>query len=92
MAELGQIFSFGLLMISSWLAGSAVEKSGCPGLVGELLAGALLGPQTLGLISGTLSANLMLLGDGALMLLVCEGGISMDMQASARLYSAPTEA
>ena len=62
-----------------WAAGKAVEIIRIPALVGEILAGCILGPPLLAFTNAAESFTLSLLGEVGLLLLVVEAGLEVDL-------------
>jgi Kef-type K+ transport system membrane component KefB len=67
-----------LLCAATWLAGSAVERVGCPALVAEIVVGMVLGPPMLDVVPYV--DALTIIGQLGLLLLVLEGGINIELQ------------
>ena len=62
-----------------WLGGGLANRLRCPALIGELLAGMALGPNGAALLSPAMAASLVVAGKCGLLLMVCEGGLSMEL-------------
>jgi Kef-type K+ transport system membrane component KefB len=72
---------FGALVIVGLAAGEALRRyAALPRIIGYVLAGAALGPQGLGLISGNLLFDLRLLIDLSIGLIVFELGFRLDFK------------
>lgn len=78
--DLWGLVAVSLLFFAVFVGGKAVEYLGGPSLVGEIIAGAILGPHCVGLITHQYSDALSLLGDMGLLLLVFEGGLTLDVE------------
>ena len=61
-----------------YYSGNVVDLLGCPALVGEIVAGMLLGPDVADLLPPTVVDALKIAGQAGLCLMVIEGGISME--------------
>eukprot|EP01006_Ploeotia_vitrea_P019746 TRINITY_DN51979_c0_g1_i1.p1 TRINITY_DN51979_c0_g1~~TRINITY_DN51979_c0_g1_i1.p1 ORF type:complete len:466 (-),score=30.02 TRINITY_DN51979_c0_g1_i1:114-1511(-) len=64
----------------AWLLSNVVELIRLPGLIGEVLAGFLLGPFILNACSETIRSGLTTAGNIGVMLMVFEGGLSMNSE------------
>jgi Kef-type K+ transport system membrane component KefB len=62
-----------------YLVGQAAELLRCPGLLGELLAGVILGPHGLQLLSAEMAGSLKTAGELGLLLMVMDGGLAMEL-------------
>ena len=62
-----------------YLVGQAAELLRCPGLLGELLAGVILGPHGLQLLSADMAGSLKTAGELGLLLMVMDGGLAMEL-------------
>ena len=62
-----------------YLLGQAAELLRCPGLLGELLAGVILGPHGLQLLSAEMAGSLKTAGELGLLLMVMDGGLAMEL-------------
>ena len=72
---------FGALVIVGLMAGEALRRyAALPRIIGYVLAGAALGPQGLGLISGDMLFDLRLLVDLSIGLIVFELGFRLDFK------------
>jgi len=76
---------FGIAKIAFFLfyvytAGHIVDSMSGPALVGELIAGATLGPHLTGFMPETYQETLSIIGDMGLLVLVFEGGLTMDLK------------
>jgi Kef-type K+ transport system membrane component KefB len=67
-----------LFLAVVWIVGKIFHKCGAPSLVGEILVGALAGPQGWDLVPNPTA--LMLFGEIGLILLVLEAGLDVDLQ------------
>lgn len=65
-----------LVLFSAWLAGNLATKFGYPAVLGELLAGILLGPPLLGLLHG--SAAISVLAEVGVLLMMLYIGMEVD--------------
>ena len=75
-----QLMAFGLLLAAGVIAGEAVRRVlRLPRIMGYVLAGALLGPEATGLLSGDALFELRLLVDMAIGLVVFELGSRLDV-------------
>ena len=73
------LFHLIVIYISARLLGEVAGRMGQPSVLGELLAGVLVGPSLLGLVQPT--EILTLLGEIGVMLLLFEVGLESDLQA-----------
>ena len=64
---------------SLYLLGKAFELLRLPALLGELAAGVVLGPHGVGLLSSSMVSSLKVAGQVGLLLMVLEGGLSMEV-------------
>jgi Kef-type K+ transport system membrane component KefB len=72
---------FGALVIVGVLAGEAVRRyASVPRITGYVLAGAILGPQAVGLLTGNMLFDLRLLIDLSVGLIVFELGFRLDLK------------
>mmetsp|Transcript_30693 Transcript_30693/g.59193 ORF Transcript_30693/g.59193 Transcript_30693/m.59193 type:complete len:409 (-) Transcript_30693:409-1635(-) len=78
--DLWGIVAVTLLLFLAFIGGLGVEHFKGPALVGEIAVGALLGPHCLGVVTEKYAEGLALLGDMGLLLLVFEGGLTMDIE------------
>ena len=62
-----------------YFLGQLAERLLCPALLGELLAGVLLGPHGLALLSADMAAALKVAGEVGLLLMVLDGGLAMEL-------------
>lgn len=77
-AELGSfLLAFAAALVGGKLLGELSERVGQPPVLGELLAGVLLGPSLLGLVP--LSAGILLLAEIGVILLLFEVGLETDL-------------
>jgi Kef-type K+ transport system membrane component KefB len=77
------LFSLIVIYISSRLLGELAVRIGQSSVLGELLAGVLVGPSVLGLVHQT--ETLTLLGEIGVMLLLFEVGLESDLQSFLRV-------
>jgi len=70
-------------LVAAKLLGELSERLGQPAVLGELLAGVLLGPSVLGLVP--LSGGIFLLAEIGVILLLFEVGLETDLRSFARL-------
>jgi Kef-type K+ transport system membrane component KefB len=76
--ELGSfLVAFAAALFGAKLLGELCERIGQPAVLGELLAGVLLGPSVLGLVP--LSAGILLLAEIGVILLLFEVGLETDL-------------
>ena len=73
------LFHLIVIYISARVLGEVAGRMGQPSVLGELLAGVLVGPSLLGLVQPT--EILTLLGEIGVMLLLFEVGLESDLQA-----------
>ena len=62
-----------------YFLGQLADLLRCPGLLGELLAGVILGPHGLSLLSPAMVESLKTAGEIGLLLMVLDGGLAMEM-------------
>jgi Kef-type K+ transport system membrane component KefB len=79
----GFLFSLIVIYISARLLGELAVRIGQSSVLGELLAGILVGPSVLGLVHQT--ETLTLLGEIGVMLLLFEVGLESDLQSFLRV-------
>lgn len=77
------LLAFATALLASKLLGEIAERLGQPAVLGELVAGVLLGPSLLGLVS--LSAGIFLVAEIGVILLLFEVGLETDLQELARV-------
>lgn len=86
--ELHQFFLFlAIILISARLLSEAVARFGVPSVIGELLAGLLIGPSLLGWVSP--DTTMKLLAEIGIILLLFEVGMDTDLSRLARSGSKP---
>ena len=71
-----------LVLLAAWLAGNLAERFGYPSVLGELLAGILLGPPVLGLLHG--SEALGVLAELGVLLMMLYIGMEIDPRGLAK--------
>ncbi|HEY7711019.1 MAG TPA: cation:proton antiporter, partial [Candidatus Entotheonella sp.] len=71
-----------LVLLAGWLSGLLASRLGYPSILGELLAGVVLGPPLLGLLHG--SAALMVLADLGVLLMMFYIGMEISPQELAQ--------
>jgi Kef-type K+ transport system membrane component KefB/Trk K+ transport system NAD-binding subunit/mannitol/fructose-specific phosphotransferase system IIA component (Ntr-type) len=64
------------VLIAAWIAGAAATRMGYPAVLGELIAGIVLGPPVLGLLHG--SEGLAVLADVGILLMMLYIGMEID--------------
>lgn len=74
----GEVYRLFAFCGALYYGGIAFDVIGCPALVGEIVIGMALGPYAAKLFSAELVGALKIAGQAGLMLMVLEGGISMD--------------
>ncbi len=77
------LLAFASALIGAKLFGSAAERIGQPAVLGELLAGVILGPSVLGLVP--LSDGIFLLAEIGVILLLFEVGLETDLEELVRV-------
>jgi Kef-type K+ transport system membrane component KefB len=83
-AELGPLLlAFAAALLGGKLLGELCERLGQPAVLGELLAGVVLGPSFLGLV--TLSAGILLIAEIGVVLLLFEVGLETDLEELLRV-------
>lgn len=73
----GDLLPLFLFLLAVWTAGRLVKATGGPALVGEIIAGCLLGPQLANYAPE--HRGIALVGDMALALLMVEAGLDIDV-------------
>lgn len=73
----GDLLPLFLFLLAVWTAGRIVKATGGPALVGEIIAGCLLGPQLANYAPE--HRGIVLVGDMALALLMVEAGLDIDV-------------
>jgi Kef-type K+ transport system membrane component KefB len=82
--ELGPLLlALAAALLGGKLLGELCERVGQPAVLGELLAGVLLGPSVLGLV--TLSAGILLIAEIGVVLLLFEVGLETDLEELLRV-------
>ena len=82
--ELGTfLLAFAAALVGAKVFGEISERLGQPSVLGELLAGVVLGPSILGLVP--LSFGILLLAEIGVMLLLFEVGLETDLEELARV-------
>lgn len=74
----GEVYKLFAFCGALYYGGVAFDVLGCPALVGEIVMGMVLGPYAGELFSNELVSALKIAGQAGLMLMVLEGGLSMD--------------
>jgi Kef-type K+ transport system membrane component KefB len=77
------LLAFASALLGSKLLGELAERLGQPAVLGELLAGVLLGPSVLGLVP--LTGGVLLLAEIGVILLLFEVGLETDLAELARV-------
>ncbi|HSP95489.1 MAG TPA: cation:proton antiporter [Thermoanaerobaculia bacterium] len=77
------LLAFASALLGAKLLGEVAERLGQPAVLGELLAGVLLGPSVLGLV--TLTAGAFMLAEIGVILLLFEVGLETDLFDLARV-------
>jgi Kef-type K+ transport system membrane component KefB len=77
------LLAFAAALIGARLFGELAERIGQPAVLGELLAGVVLGPSVLGLVP--LSDGILLLADIGVVLLLFEVGLETDLEELIRV-------
>lgn len=77
------LLAFASALLAAKLFGELAERLGQPAVLGELLAGILLGPSVLGLVP--LSAGILLVAEIGVILLLFEVGLETDLEELARV-------
>ncbi|HQR50462.1 MAG TPA: cation:proton antiporter [Methylophilaceae bacterium] len=86
--ELHQFFLlFAIILISARVFSEVVSRFGIPGVIGELLAGLIVGPSMLGWV--TPDATMKLLAEIGIILLLFEVGMDTDLNRLARSGAKP---
>ncbi|MEY2430523.1 MAG: hypothetical protein QOC92_248 [Acidimicrobiaceae bacterium] len=73
------LFDILVVLIAAKLAAEGAERIGVPAVVGEILAGVVIGPSMLGLVGST-DETLRTLGEIGVILLLLEVGLEMDLK------------
>ena len=74
---------FASALLGAKLLGEAAQRLGQPSVLGELVAGAVLGPSVLGLVP--LSASILLIAEVGVVLLLFEVGLDTDLEELLRV-------
>ena len=77
------LLAFASALLGAKLLGELSERLGQPAVLGELLAGVLLGPSVLGLVP--LTGSVLLLAEIGVILLLFEVGLETDLEELARV-------
>jgi len=77
------LLAFAAALLGAKLLGEIAERLGQPAVLGELLAGVLLGPSVLGLVP--LTSGVLLLAEVGVILLLFEVGLETDLGELARV-------
>jgi Kef-type K+ transport system membrane component KefB len=77
------LLAFAAALVGAKLLGELVERFGQPSVLGELLAGVILGPSVLGFVP--LSEGIFLLAEIGVILLLFEVGLETDLQELLRV-------
>jgi Kef-type K+ transport system membrane component KefB len=77
------LLAFASALLGAKLLGELCERLGQPAVLGELLAGVLLGPSVLGLVP--LSAGILLIAEVGVLLLLFEVGLETDLEELLRV-------
>ena len=77
--SLGVVLELVAYVCALYFAGLFAERLSCPALVGEILIGMALGPHGGKLLRDDVASALSIAGQIGLLLMVCEGGLSMDL-------------
>ena len=78
LTPIGQVYWLFAFAGALYYGGLAFDLVGCPALVGEIVVGMVLGPDVADMFSADMVSSLITVGQAGLMLMVLEGGISMD--------------
>ena len=70
-----------VVLVAAKLAAELAERIGVPAVVGEIVAGIIIGPSVLGLVGGS-DDVLRTLGEIGVILLLLEVGLEMDLPSS----------
>jgi Kef-type K+ transport system membrane component KefB len=73
------LFDILVVLVAAKLAAEVAERVGVPAVVGEILAGIVIGPSVIGLV-GTHDETLRTLGEIGVILLLLEVGLEMDLE------------
>ena len=76
--QLPLIFSLLLVLVSAKILGEIAERFGQPSMIGEVLAGVILGPSLLGVVSNT--PELKVLADLGVFLLIVMAGLEIEAE------------
>ena len=77
------LLAFASALLGAKVLGELCERLGQPAVLGELLAGVLLGPSVLGLVP--LSAGILLIAEVGVLLLLFEVGLETDLEELLRV-------
>jgi Kef-type K+ transport system membrane component KefB len=77
------LLAFAAALLGAKLFGELAERLGQPAVLGELVAGVLLGPSVLGLV--TLTESILLLAEIGVILLLFEVGLETDLRELVRV-------
>jgi Kef-type K+ transport system membrane component KefB len=77
------LLAFASALLGAKLLGELCERLGQPAVLGELLAGVLLGPSVLGVVP--LSAGILLIAEVGVLLLLFEVGLETDLEELLRV-------
>jgi len=72
------LLAFAAALVAAKLFGEVAERVGQPAVLGELLAGILVGPSLLGLVP--LSVGILVLAEIGVLLLLFEVGLETDLE------------
>ncbi|HEX2384407.1 MAG TPA: cation:proton antiporter [Acidimicrobiales bacterium] len=73
------LFDVLVVLIAAKLAAEVSERVGVPAVIGEIIAGVLIGPSVLGIVGGS-DEVLRTLGEIGVILLLLQVGLEMDLQ------------
>jgi Kef-type K+ transport system membrane component KefB len=79
----GFLLAFACALLAAKVFGELAERLGQPAVLGELLAGVLLGPSVLGLVP--LTAGILLVAEIGVILLLFEVGLETDLEELVRV-------
>jgi Kef-type K+ transport system membrane component KefB len=73
------LFDILVVLVAAKLAAEISERIGVPAVVGEIVAGVLIGPSVLGIVGGS-DDVLRTLGEIGVILLLLQVGLEMDLK------------
>jgi Kef-type K+ transport system membrane component KefB len=82
----GPELTFGYLLLTAYFAGNLAGRLAMPKLTGYILAGVVVGPSVLVLVSTASTVELRMVGETAIAIIALTGGAELDLRAMRPLF------